>query len=599
MAAPLTRESIFPEAELPDTAELISDGRKAAATHPVGKSAFLEHYGVESEAEYKHRCGTEGRVMMHAQIGFRDPGKSQRAYAEIWDKVDKAGYRVDRYGICLDWSMGYPAAMRADMPRGTGLILEDEDDLLRLTSAAPAAPHYGDFVIGTPAGFENTCLALASGSTTIGNLGQFFTFRQPHWDDDAQVTAETVKAIALTAAQPVEILVHSNMDDGFAALFSDLACSCGAVLIEKYIVEELLGGSVGHCFGNTFAKPYKRLAFQRAIAQVTDTPGTMVYGATTMYGPNHAENYAALANYIRIDALAQKMRPTGHAVNPVPVTEAERIPDIEEVIDVHLLANRMIHLEDPFDSMFDFTEMDEVASRIVEGGHRFKRNVLDGFEEADIDIRDPFEMFLAIRRIGSKRLEERFGPGEPDAGRLRGRRAVERSTSIEEMEDSGEGYVGGLDPAVREVIAASGLKPCLATTDVHEYAKVLVETVLRNLDLPIVDGGVSTDPNDLAEHAKNAGADFIALSSYNGIALNFVQELKAEMAKLKLDVPVFIGGRLNRIPDASNTSLPIDVTAEISETGAIVCGNLDDMLVKLEAMARERMAPEAGAEDAA
>jgi hypothetical protein len=81
--------------------------------------------------------------------------------------------------------------------------------------------------------------------------------------------------------------------------------------------------------------------------------------------------------------------------------------------------------------------------------------------------------------------------------------------------------------------------------------------------------------------------------------LNFVQELKAEMAKLNLDVPVFIGGRLNRIPDASNTSLPIDVTAEISEAGAIVCGNLDDMLVKLEAMARERMAPETGAEDAA
>ena len=50
---------------------------------------------------------------------------------------------------------------------------------------------------------------------------------------------------------------------------------------------------------------------------------------------------------------------------------------------------------------------------------------------------------------------------------------------------------------------------------------------------------------------------------------------------------------------AQNTSLPIDVTAEISETGAIVCGNLDDMLVKLEAMARERMASEAGTEDAA
>ena len=599
MVERLIRRAVLPEAQLPDTAELVSEGRKAAATHRLGVSAFLDHYGVESEAAYKRRCGAEGRVMMHAQIGFRDPAKSQRAYAEIWDRVDKAGYRVDRYGICLDWSMGYPRDMRADMPRGTGLILEDEDDLARMTGAAPASPHYGDFVIGTPAGFENTCLALASGSTSIGNLGQFFTFRQPHWDDDAQVTAETVKAIALTAAQPVEILVHSNMDDGFAALFSDLACSCGAVLIEKYIVEELLGGLVGHCFGNTFSKPYKRLAFQRAIAQVTDTPGTMVYGATTMYGPNHAENYAALANYIRIDALAQKTRPTGHALNPVPVTEAKRIPDIEEVIDVHLMANRLIELENPFDAMFDFTEMDEVAARIVEGGYRFKQNVLDGFDEAGIDTGDAFEMFLAIRRIGSKRLEEMFGPGRPDPNRLRGRRAIERSTSIEEMEDSGEGYVGALDPEVREVIAASGLKPCLATTDVHEYAKVLVETVLRKLELPIADGGVSTDPNDLALRAKKTGADFIALSSYNGIALGFIQDLKVEMAKLGLDVPVFIGGRLNRVPDDSNSSLPIDVSADIREAGAVVCENLDDMLVRLEAMARERVGPVTGAEDAA
>ena len=50
--------------------------------------------------------------MMHAQIGFREPAKSQRAWAEIWEALDKAGHRVDRYGICLDWSMGYPRAKR-------------------------------------------------------------------------------------------------------------------------------------------------------------------------------------------------------------------------------------------------------------------------------------------------------------------------------------------------------------------------------------------------------------------------------------------------------------------------------------------------------
>ena len=85
--------------------------------------------------------------MMHAQIGFRDPDKSRRAYAEIWEAIDKAGHRVDRYGICLDWSMGHPRAHRQKMPRGTGLILQETEDWIAMTSMAPVAPHFGDFVI--------------------------------------------------------------------------------------------------------------------------------------------------------------------------------------------------------------------------------------------------------------------------------------------------------------------------------------------------------------------------------------------------------------------------------------------------------------------
>ena len=205
------------------------------------------------------------------------------------------------------------------MPRGTGLIMDDIEDWIALTSKAPVAPHFGDFVIGTPAAFENTIAALLCGSTSIGNLGQYFAFRQPHWDDDIYTTAESLKAIALTAAQPVEVMVHSNLDDGFASLFTDLACSLGAILIEQYIVDDLCGGHASYCYGNTYARPLLRLAFQRAAQQVARTPGTMVYGATTMYGPNHAANYAALATYLRVDIYGERTKPTGHAINPTPV----------------------------------------------------------------------------------------------------------------------------------------------------------------------------------------------------------------------------------------------------------------------------------------
>jgi len=204
----LDRAQILPEPELPEAAGLLAQGQRLARTVTVGPCPFLSTYGVRSESEYKRRRMAEGTIMLHAQFGYRSPAKSRRAYAEIYERLAAAGYRVDRYGICLDWSTGYPAAQRADMPRGTGLILEKPEDFVALTQSAPVAPHFGDFCIGTPAAVENTAAALAAGSTSIGNLGQYFTFRMPRWSDDVGMTAETVKALALCAAQPVEIMVH-------------------------------------------------------------------------------------------------------------------------------------------------------------------------------------------------------------------------------------------------------------------------------------------------------------------------------------------------------------------------------------------------------
>jgi methylmalonyl-CoA mutase cobalamin-binding subunit len=586
MTEALQRSQVFPEKVLPDAQALIAEARETARTVTVQPSPFLSTYQVGCEIDYKRRCTADQRVMMHAQIGFRDLDKSRRAWAEIWEALDKAGHRVDRYGICLDWSMGYPAARRKDMPCGTGLIMKDLDDWRALTGMAPVAPHFGDFVIGTPAAFENTIAALLSGSTSVGNLGQYFAFRQPHWDDDIFTTAESLKAIALTAAQPVAIIVHSSLDDGFASMFTDLACSLGAILLEQYIVDDLLGGHSSYSYGNTYARPDLRLAFQRAAQKVTRTPGTMIYGATTMYGPNHAENYAALATYLRIDIYGERTRPAGHAVNPTPVTEAERIPDIDEIIDVHMFANRLVALESTLDEIAREDAVDALADRIVEGGSRFRANVLTGFEAAGIDIANPFEMLLAIRRIGSKRLETLFGPGESAPQRLRGRIPIARSYSIEQLEHDGEGLVRRLARSERDPIARAGLKACVATTDVHEYGKILVESVLRQLDVEIIDGGISTDPNDLVDQAVTTGADFIALSSYNGVALQFFTQLKGELDARNSSLPVLIGGKLNRIPDGSNTSLPVDVSEELASAGATVCRSIDSMVAALGEIAR-------------
>jgi len=585
----LDRAQILPEPALPQAEDLLAEGQRLARTVTVGPCPFLTACDVSSESAYKRRQAAGKKIMFHAQFGYRSLAKSRRAYAEIYERVTAAGYRVDRYGICLDWSMGYPAARRADMPRGTGLILGGPEDFVALTRSAPVSPHFGDFVIGTPAAVENTAAALAAGATSIGNLGQYFTFRMPGWDDDVGTTAEAVKALALCAAQPVEIMVHSNLDDGFAALFCDLACGIGAVLIERYIVEELVGGHVSHCYGHTFSEPLTRLAFQRALARVTETPGSMVYGNTTIFGSGEVENYANLASYLLVDIVAQQDRPTGHGLNPVPVTEAMRIPEIDEIVDAHLFANRLAQRAEGFEALFDLEAAERVAGRLVEGGRRFKERVLSGLAEAGIDTTSPFELLLALRRIGARRLEELFGPGEPRQDALRKRAPVVRATTVAALEAQGEGIAAFLSQPEREAVRRAGFTACVTCTDVHEYGKILLEAVLGRLGLEVIDAGVSADPDAVAGRAGAAGADLIAVSTYNGVALLYLQTLRREMDRRDLDVPIFIGGKLNQIPEGSSSSLPVDVTGQLWALGAVVCHRVEDMLEELLKMAQERV----------
>jgi methylmalonyl-CoA mutase cobalamin-binding domain/chain len=577
----LDRGQLLPERELPSAAELLAEGRRLASSVGVGSCSFLEHYGVRSESAYKQQQMAEGALMFHAQVGYRKLEDSKRAYGEIYERLAAAGYRVDRYGLCLDWSMGYPAAKRSGMPRGTGLTLNRPEDFAALTRVAPVAPHFGDFVIGTPAALENTAAALAAGATTIGNLGQYFTFRMPRWHDDVYTTGETVKAMALCAAQPVEVLIHSNLDDGFASLFTDLACGIGIALVERYIVEELVGARVTHCYGHTFEDPLTRLAFQRALSCVDEAPGSMIYGNTTSFGASAVENFANLAAYMTVDIVGQRTRPTGHGLNPVPVTEAMRIPAIDEIVDAHLFANRLAERTIGYAPLLDFAAADRVADLLLDGGVSFRDRTLAGLAEAGIDTGDAFEILLAMRRLGARRLEELFGPGQPTPDQSRGRTPVVQATTVAALDAKGAALAGGLDPADLEGVRQARFTACVACTDVHEYGKLLVEAALRAAGVTVVDAGVSVDPDHVARLAQAARADFIAISTYNGVALDYLRMLRHELSQAGVDVPVFVGGKLNQVPEDGLASIPQDVTADLRALGAFVCTRVEDMLREL------------------
>ena len=569
----LTRKDIFREPFLPDAAELISRGRSMAADWQIQPSAFLTHYAVSCEADYKRARLTDNCLMQHAQIGWRDPVKSRRAWAEIHAQCAAGDVTIDRYGICLDWSMGISRDQRDDAMQGTGLILNTPEDFAHLTQAAPVAPHFGDFVLGFPASVENTCAALAAGSTSIGNLGQYFTFRLQNHADDIICTTATLTALALIAAQPVPVLVHSNLDDGFAALFGDLSSSLGAVLLERHI-GKLAGVEVSHCWGHHFSDPVRRLAFHLALAEVSDTPGTMIYGNTTSYRGSREENFASLSSYLSIDIAGQLLKPTGHAINPVPVTENERIPDVSEVVEAQLFAARLASHETRHMPLLDPAPARTLADRIVAGGRAFFDSAINGLAEAGIDTNNPFEMLLALRRLGGRRLETMFAArGDTIA-----------SDIAEEVIAMAHTHLSRVTTADRQVLANLGPRVLTATTDVHEHGKLVLDEVLSHAGATLIDGGTSVEPQVLAARALSERADAIALSTYNGVALSYYNALRKHLDN---QIPVLIGGRLNQVLDGSNTSLPVDVGDQLGAAGAYVCREIEDAVPALLAALKE------------
>jgi methylmalonyl-CoA mutase cobalamin-binding domain/chain len=168
---------------------------------------------------------------------------------------------------------------------------------------------------------------------------------------------------------------------------------------------------------------------------------------------------------------------------------------------------------------------------------------------------------------------------------------VVRATTVAELEARGQGIVASLDEPVREAIRHAGFVACVTCTDVHEYGKILVETVLTQLGVEVIDAGVSADPDAVAERARAAGADFVAVSTYSGVAFSYIQALRREMAQGDLDVPIFVGGKLLQILSTEDggdrSSTPADVTDQLEALGAIVCHRVEDMIGELPRISQQ------------
>jgi methylmalonyl-CoA mutase cobalamin-binding subunit len=478
--------------------------------------------------------------------------------------------------------MGLPPQLRKSIPRETGPRLECLEEWLEVGQVVPIQPHAGDFMIGFPNSVENTEYALRAGITTIGNLSQYFAHQIPGWTDDVFTTVESVKALSMLAAFKNQgALVHSYLDDGYGALFTDYATVVGWVMMEKYIIEDLIEAKLAPSFGGMTADPKKRFSWILILKEIFGESliGSMFYGDTISYTSDFHLNLGIASNYLLWDILAQLYCPTGHAITPIPVTEAIRIPTPEEILQIQVLGRK---LEDTARNLLSHCQFEpEVTQkeRLVSEGKKVFSKALEGLEGVGIDIRDPVRLLYILKKLGPGQFESFFGAGDTDPRYLHQRKPVlgvdyyqnifEKTLALERMIREHQNRLKGLKD--RKIVITS--------TDVHEHALYILERVFTFAGMKVFNIGAEKNPDQILDALIECGAEIMAISTHNGMAYEFAKALKEQLDCRSVSIPVFMGGRLNQNVDGE--ALPVDVSGQLKDFGINPSDSIESLFDEL------------------
>jgi methylmalonyl-CoA mutase cobalamin-binding subunit len=506
--------------------------------------------------------------MYHMHVGLSTWAATEAALVEVNAALADAGHTVDRFGLALDRAMGIPETERHLAGKETGPRIGPEE-WHRLGEAAPIQPHLGDYMIGFPAGFQNTLHALAAGVTTIGNVGQYTAYDLLGGSDEILVTEETVRALAAIGALRGDgALAHSNLEDGSATQASHFGAYVGWAALEMYVVEDLIGARLAHCFGNTIQRPECRAVVHFALDDLRgrDSIGSMIYGNTVDHRPgDQAYNTALVTEQLMCDIALQLRRPTGHAVNPVPLTEAERIPSAAEIVEIHLMAREIEREVRSSPDIHDWAPLEKLGSMVAEYAIEFRDRALAVFDGDGIDVGDAAQVLLALRRTSMGDLERRVDLVAP--------------ADIADLEPWKASHVRNLAARLDAVAPRlDGMRVVLAVLEVHDLIRDALARVLPAAGAEVILLGANTPVDGIVRAAIEEDAAAIVLGVYNGNALELGQQLAAGTRNGHWNGTIYMGGILNQ---DTGQDLPIDARPALRALGVCCVDDVEQLLALL------------------
>lgn len=576
-------------ADIPDGKALVAEAKERAASIPVGRARYVDEHGVDSDREYKERCREDGTITTYINLGYKTWDETRAALEEIVAAGKKRHFELDRVSLIPDRRMGLPPGLREKALAETGIMMYSEADWKGAAVDTPVMPIWNDHNVGSPAAVVNTEALIRAGFGYIGSMAQF-QYGYPLWSDDVEQMSRAVQAVAMIAQKkPDGVVLDAYVEDGFCASFHDLATSLGWCIFQRYIAEELIGAAHSQSYGSTFADPIRKQAHGLAMdaINVHRVPPSFTHGDTNSFGveEDFDRNAVIVATDVMYTIARELKHPTGGAVHATPVSEATRIPTVEELIESLVIVNEAEQRVRACPGIVDWEPIYEMRDRIVAGGKRVFENLIAGLESIGVDKTDPLQLLLATRRLGAETIEQLFNAGEPDSGYPRGFKPVEPTDTLVRLMKAKEGVMANLSSG-GALPDLNGLSVVAASTDIHEYGLFVLVESLQACGANVVPLGTSVHTEEVAKVAVETAADAVAVSTYNGMALSLGRQLQDELRTRGVSPTVYLGGRLNEDLDGEEG---VDVRPMLREEGLRPCDSVEEMAHDL----RELMAARA------
>lgn len=575
---------------LPKGREVLQEGIKIGKTIELGRSAFLKEKNVRCESDWKRIQAEKGNIQWGPLLGLSTIDEQVKGVKRLWDWSKSRGLEFDRCNHICSMLSGLPRELRTKAPRPTSFVMENPEDWVLIAQSAPVAPYFDDFHIGTPNSVYNVINAIRAGAASVGVVSQY-VWDYPYFSNDVAQLIETVKAIGIVASKREDgITCESYLGDGLPSQFVDHASEIGYMRLEQYVVEELCGAN--HCagLGGLISDVPSKLATWLALNDILKANLKIDHNVVSYFSGNSLEptgdidsissNYALVVAEFIPFAVLERINKTGCAYQARPITEGIRVPIVDEIIDVFSVCAVALKKsrEYEYGRMFDFSRVTGLRSILVKEGDQFFKNILEGLSERGVDTNDPLQILLAVKRLGARRLEEMFHPGEKDSNYPRGFIPCV-PTDLIRMATKTKDEVNKRISALQLGDVLKGKKIVTGSTDTHEYGLWVLNNVLSDSGAQVIDGGVALDAEEILALALEASTHYIAVATHNGLCLDYGKRLIEVAKQRNQDVKIFMGGLLNGMVEG--VTEPIDVSDRLVQLGIYPCKEVDDLFKEI------------------